>query len=368
MTNLAKNLLKLMLLIVLISGCRGTETKDDGSNSSSSGDASKDSEKEGEVDDSTGFSITVQEDKNYSYKIHKGTGASTDDWEAPCRIDSVETPVDMTCIIEANELDLWYWGVGLRVNVPTTMCSYMYQFAPYFYQYAPGDGPTTYVDNSAGTTTNDTVLAGQTSNWCASDYPRVDPKAPNCCRGKYIKKVYTDDPDSVTDKVTTSEVDWGGKWGNCLNGPALDVHKKTESGYPVPWIYFTENSGKNIGYFVKPGECTRGKCLSSNVFGANYFVPADHVQGVPLSTKPMPQGPINFPSTNPTHLFVCTNRTDETLATIRVMVREWNLIEEIVKGVLGTPDTVGTEPAYGTPNNDFKDFKDFAEAYPGAGL
>lgn len=107
-----------------------------------------------------------------------------------------------------------------------------------------------------------------------------------------------------------------------------------------------------------------GKLFSTNLSAANYFLAADHTLTRPLMTTTS----TGFRSTQLYHEFFCLGRAEEINATIKVMVREWNSVDEFAKMAAGNADLGGVEPGYGTPVNDYVDAKDLGEAYPGAGL
>ena len=359
--NLIKNIFKFFVVLALLSSCRGVDKVEGTSEDGKSGDAKKDAELELPADQLAGFNITVQPDSKYTYTMHKGTGISTDIWTTPCRIDAAATggDRDITCIVEAHELDLYYFGIGLRFNVPPSMCNFVVQKLPYYYRYRPGIGAVNSYDNMNGTTTNGGMPAGTKSPKCQFDYSTGG--GPNCCDGDYTLYTYSDDSTSAIDKVVATQMKWGGKASACLHGPGMSLAKGFSpiSGYPLDTLFYIEGVGINIGYFLTPG---LSSSLYSNVYAANYFKAADHVLLRPLSTTA-----VGYPNTQLYHEFLCLDRAKEISASIKVMVREWNTAAEILTGAAGNPDVTGTE-SYGTPINDNEDFKDFAETYPGGAL
>ena len=344
----------LIVTSALLFSCRGKEETSSEGGNGGSGDASKDTEKPGAID-TTAFSVTYQADTKYTYYAHKGTGAASEDWTAACAVTPADTVRDITCVVEASELDLFFFGVGLRVNVPPSMCSFLVQRRPYFYRYLPGFGNATGVDNTAGSIVNSGVAAGANTLTCQYDYKAIN--GPNCCEGTYTKIVYS----NTNVGTATANQSWGGKAANCIAGPAADLSPKAENGYPLGVIEFIEGVGFNNGYFLTP---PISKKYFTNIAVANYFLPADHTLTRPLMTTTS----TGFQSSQLYHEFDCLNRARETIATIKVMVREWNSVEEFAKMAAGNADLVGVEPGYGTPINDYVDVKDLGEAYPGLGL
>ncbi len=353
-TRTIKVVFTLLLTSALLASCRGKEEIASEGGGGTSGDASKDTEKPGAID-TTSFSVTYQADTKYTYYAHKGTGSAGEDWNAQCQVMPTDLVKDITCVVEANELDLFFFGVGLRINLPPAMCSFLVQRRPYFYRYLPGYGNATGVDNTAGTIVNSGVAPGANTLTCAYDYKAIN--GPNCCEGTYTKIVYS----NTNVGTATANQSWGGKAANCLAGPAADLSPKAENGYPLGVLSFIEGVGFNNGYFLLP---PFGKNYSTNLSIANYFLAADHAATRPLMTTTS----TGFQSSQLYHEFDCLNRAREIIATIKVMVREWNSVEEFAKMAAGNADLVGVEPGYGTPVNDYVDAKDLGEFYPGLGL
>lgn len=344
----------LIISFLLNLGCRGKEELDGSSDGlGGNGNAADDAAKPGAIS-STSFSVTYQDDKKYTYFAHKGDGSSTDDWNQKCEVLPTATGADkdIKCVIEAHELDLYFFGIGIRVNVPPSMCSFLVQRRPYFYKYLPGTGNATAVDNTNGTATNSGVAAGANTLSCQYDYSAS--KGPNCCEGTYTKIVYS----STNVATSTPNQSWGGKAANCLAGPAIDLSPKAENGYPLGVLSFVEGVGFNEGYFVI---APITKNLLTNISAANYFKASEHTSGVPM---PMRSTTTGFPATIAYHEFDCLDRAREKLASIKVMVREWNTVAELALKAAGDPDATGTEPVYGSPNNDYEDMRDLGEAYP----
>lgn len=370
------------LALFLLSSCRG----------GSIDEASKTEPVKGDPggyqtpNNAAGFNIQIQypDKAPYSYVIHKGSGGPADDFNAPCVIENTSmSSKDITCIVEAKELDLYFNGVGLRFNVPQDMCDYVSVNRPAYYNFMPGDGPATVIDNRSNTvgpvTINGiTAAAGQlkvgaatkTSIYCDYDYsnsvnPNYKNGAPNCCMGTY--ELYTVSVSGTTVTISPAQKNnWGGKYANCLSGSAMQKDKANNflsSGYPIARTYDVTNVGLNGAYFVASPYNLR---LSTNVFAANYFDPAQHITagGVPVSTAAVG----NAPAVNPYHEFICYDRSHEVKAQIRVLVREWNSDAEYNLGVAGDPDTTGNQPGFGNPpiNNflDFLDIGDTATSYP----
>lgn len=335
----------------------------------------------GVVDDGAGFYVKVIPNEQYTYTIHKGTGAlsgdpTPDDFTSECKVTSSSVTKDISCIIEAQELDLWYHGVSLHYNVPKDMCSYLGWSKPYYYNLTPSMGPVDIVINKATSTitVNGSVVgsngnggfgdttggvSGDDKPYCATNYsdtknpvaPR-DGKGPNCCQGSYLLTVIPTAGDP-----TQTFGDWGGNAAKCLLGPAVD--DGDGQGYPLSRITYVEGIGLNTKYDVVAPMSK----LISNANIANFFDETEHGNDVPLAFR-ITNG---FPATQPYYEFVCYDRSREVQARIRVMLREWNLASEFAKGVNGDPDlgTGLTEPGYPDHDqNDRYDWLDFGNNLP----
>jgi len=370
----------LMTSLLFFSSCRGGSIEE----ASTTEKNNNAPEQEKPAENSAGFNIQVQYKDNtgYSYVMHKGDGSPTDDFNAPCVVDNAALSADIKCVVEAKELDLYYNGVGLRFNVPQNMCEYLSVNRPAYYNFLPGDGPTTVIDNrtnSLGSVTINgiTAAAGQlkvgtatkTSMYCDFDYmnssnPNYKAGAPNCCVGDF--DLYTASVSGSTVTVSPAQKsNWGGKYANCLAGSAMqrdNANNFLSTGYPIAKIYNVLTNGLNSAYFVTSPYSLR---LSKNVYAANFFKPSEHpTNSVPVSTAAVG----NAVAVNPYHEFVCYGRSQEIKARIRVLVREWNSDAEYNLGATGDPDSTGNESGFGGPAmNDFLDFLDIldtATSYP----
>lgn len=337
----------------------------------------------GIVDDSAGFYVTVVPNEKYTYKVHEGDGslsadATPDDWSKPCQVTSTSASKSINCVVEANELDLYFHGVELHYNVPSNMCSYVMQRQPYYYAWKPGTGPTLFtVDNRTVTPTITVTGNGGTYDGapiCYSNYADAknpysnNADGPNCCVGSYT--VRTIEPPAEaggSDTVSDAPGEWGGTAGSCLAGPAVDNLTLDEDGFPKSVLYYVESLGLNSSYKVTaPIQTNR----TENYYVANYFKASEHAGGRPAAfssfSTPAPNV-VSFPSLWPYHSFYCMDRAGEVLAQITVSVREWNEVAEFDLGVAGDPDTTGAEsnPAFQlNDHNDWKDLEAYVNKYP----
>ena len=339
------NHLKILILLISalsILSCRGG-TSSSASSGASSSDDTTGGGSTGVVDNTVGFKITVGPTSDYTYTIHEGDGSITDDFTAPCEIDQSFSSTDIKCVIEAKELDLFFFGAKITMNVPKDMCDYVTVTRPYYYNFIPGAGPTVVIDNrlsstdvtiGAITATAGTLKVGNdTKTSVACDYNYSLTGGPNCCTGKYDQ--FTTDAAGVIS--TTLENAWGGLYSNCLSGPAMQSDafgRFAASGYPLPILANVSTTGINTSYTVS-SPLSLG--LASNIYAANYFNPAEHgnTGGVPACMA----SPNGAPATNQYHEFRCFDRAAGVLGRIRVMIRDWDLDSEYELGVAGDPDT-----------------------------
>jgi len=221
----------------------------------------------------TDFFVNVSSPTGTTMYLHQDG-----DWTQPCRstLAQVGTGVDMTCILEAQELDLYFNGINLVWQGPQLQCNYV-QVIPYsFYQFQPGVGPTVVnatqvtgdppvITSVSGGTTTAFVNSSGTIN-CGTDYSEASPVAgPNCCQGNYTYNLTSDGT------LTTTTVSWGGNASNCMVGPAMATQTKNADGFPLPSISFLEGGTVNSSYVVA---APISKPYASNVMVSNYFCPA----------------------------------------------------------------------------------------------
>ncbi len=320
----------------------------------------------------------------YAYTFHK----TAESWTTPCTItDTSATAVrDIFCTMEAKEFDLAFNGVILKINIPPDMCSYVGFDPYYFYSWQAGQGPDflSYDVSANGSVIAGSVVAkygGPTGTDASSVvffkdgspsciYDHTNDEGPNCCYGKYSGVVRNFDTTTGTFQSSTIDDKWGGAASNCLSGPAVEVNSgKDINGFPLGFIYYTENVGISAEYSIAP---RIGKQTSS-VGIANQFVSSDY----PLNNPNVPTAflvPRGDPAVdkkeflpNPYYTIMCFDRAKEIKARLRLLIQEWNVDSEFAKqGTANAdPDTVGTEESFPPfDKNDFFDWKDFAYNFP----
>lgn len=340
----------------------------------------------GVVNNNFGFFVkAIDEAGKYEYKMHN---AVTSDLGADdCEIKKDSTVKDIQCIVEARELDLWFFGARLQYHVPSNLCSYLRVEPFYFYQSRPGYGPikVKYDINAAGNIESVAITNNYSESpasaadarayldsktktpVCIFDYSRYENGDPNCCVGAYTKEVRTwnasASPAPAFSPAVITDEKWAGKISNCLAGPAMDTQTKTKEGWPRPTLHYVENAGLNLSYLIKKLDDNE-KFSGFTGFIANYFNPTEHAGDIPIGMKSFLDRGITISGTSPYYEFTCTDRAYEIIARIRVMIREWNQVIEYDK-VAGDPNITGSELAFDNPAiNDIRDWKDLRNIFP----
>lgn len=230
----------------------------------------------------TDFFVNVQNPAGTTMYLHQDGN-----WSQPCKATIGEAPQDMSCILEAEELDLYTNGTNLIWQGPQEQCAYVTVNPYHFYRFAPGNGPAfvtanqtinngvtgpIILDGYAGGTTQ-AYVNSQNSLTCSSDYSGNPVVAgPNCCIGQYILAMTTTTISNSGTTITTSVTQntWGGKASACLEGPAMDSQPIDAFGFPERTIDFLEGGTVNQNYTVKS---PISKPYVSNAYAANYFCP-----------------------------------------------------------------------------------------------
>lgn len=250
---------------------------------------------------------------------------------------------DIRCIIDMDELDLHQLGVQFDVVVPEGMCDFLLR-VPYIYEnFEIGQGPTkvSWTVNEDGTF-SDEVNAMGGEPYCRYDYSPFGELYPNCCYGDYVRSVTS----AKTGETSVKQGHWGGgQLGDCYYGGGyLDKMAMFDTqGFPVAQTIYLGRSGR-----VQEEDFAgiEGK-YGPNVALANYYDPADHGGGPPAA--------VGARFANRDYDYYCLDDAEETIAHIAIQVREWN--EEVEFDADQDPDTVGTEPGWEAPIDDWDDWK-----------
>lgn len=317
------------------------------------------------VDDRLGFFVSLgnpQMGVLHQADAPYGKNVSTGNFSSRCSISSSASgrAADLFCILEVEELDLYFNDLDLKVHVPSNMCSYLKESYYSFYGLEPGTGPERVEHKVfADGRIEDVLHTNFGVPQCSFDYS--DLGGPNCCTGTYVHTVRTQNEDGT---FTSSEVEkaWQGSPAQCLSGPATLLSTRDGQGFPLPPITYVEGTGLAKIVTIPAARDSRfgANPLRSNVFAANFYNPGDHKRGMPLPL----QSHGNGPAPQDTYTWECLNRNEDVRARIRIMIREWNSqIEEN-----GDPDLSGQDPVFGDQINDRFDWLDFGDTFPGARL
>jgi hypothetical protein len=301
-----------------------------------------------------------------------------------CNVAPGAANKDIYCIVHLEEHDLFTHGVEMKFNFPKEMCDYGVRQSSWFYNFEPGIGPNviTYDTENGGSPTNVVILgsgaAGSSVNGdgtatCAFDHS-LKPGGSNCCVGKYTITSTDSTPDPLGGapviSVTTTEGDWGGTFGACVGGHALDDGSPRYGheflDVPIGESFPVIGEALDIPYKVLPlSERSNGTSLH----GANFFytpTPNDSTSW-PDAFQIPPSGPqISLVSGQPYLELHCTDRSLDINARIRIMVQGWSTATEFAKfrsntGLLANPDIAGDELGFpNDPSYPFRDYLDWA--------
>jgi hypothetical protein len=291
------------------------------------------------------FGIAITSSITYPIRLH-----ILDTKKTPCAVAQGASKPDISCILEMDELDLFYLGLRFNIVAPEGMCDFVRYDSFMFENFKIGQGPkeVSWTVQESGNITDSINSAGGKPR-CDFDYSwqyAESEKAPNCCYGSYIKRV----TDAKTGKVEVSDEVWNGKLADCYHGGAyLDKSAVfTPEGWPMSRFLYPD--GESLDHTVQ----YRGlsdKYPKTTALLANYHFPADRDQE---SSSRVIKGAVN------SHYEVfCLDDAKEVIARVRLAVREWN--EEAQFDMEGDPDTEGLEPGWSweEPINDMVDWGDY---------
>lgn len=311
------------------------------------------------------YAVADEADDVFAYRktymrqmIHKGTSTFTEE----CKAEAGE---DITCIVETDELDLYYYGTGIAFNVPPDMCEYVTHTPYLFYGLSVGNGSSIITVDTVGTQTgsdlnNDGDLgdANELDDPTKCQYDH-SPDGPNCCEGTYRRINRTWNGAAYDIDSTTTGNSWGGDASLCIDGPAKYISEwpKDKKGIPYSKTLWTYGVGSLLEYQIfAPSRTESGGPRNSNVFGASWYDIADHGGGAPTAYLSGDE-------------IACKDRDGELIARINLFVREWNT-KAAFDAMTDNPDdhSLGgfeDAPFTAEPNNDRADWKDFGNGYPG---
>ena len=274
----------------------------------------------GTVEDAAGFFVEVlpgNEGVAEFFDMHKGLST----FEEPCK---GELGKIVDCYMDAEEWTLFAHSYSFHYHVPSDMCAYV-SVEPFYFvnrQTKRTSGLVKYTDKN-GQIGIDEDRNGEIEpekSWgCYAE--KGDPI---CCVGEYVETSFVWDP-AAADGVgaygapTTANVDRA--IDKCLGGPATTSQPKTKFGVPRRTFKFVERKGISEEY--------KFDALSDHQVGtgwvANYFNPAEHGNKAPSAFDfDINTGVGEEKYGNPYYTIACHDSAWETLAAIRIQIREWN--------------------------------------------
>lgn len=397
----------LTLLICLLTGiavlsCKGPEEEPVASTGASSSSGSS-SVTPGVVNNDIGFKVEVSSEMDTKMLTYTHQRNATTE----CAVTDVSAFSSIDCIVEVEELDLYFHGMKLAYNVPEDMCEYFMIRPYYFYQYEPGNGdtglaapnnrievevlangtaqliePGTHTGASAlnahsGTAEGDGGTAGAVTGTasypntflsgavpkCRYDYTLESTPGPNCCVGSYTFIQHTQDAAGAWTSSSAATVEWGGLAQNCLAGPAMATQEIVAStGHPKSDIEYSNSVGSAGVYTIDaPIELGHYSTVYASNFINTMFSAATRATATTAGA---------FTNTEPFYYFACLDRAFRIKAQIRVAIREWNQASDYLAadGTAltdneATSDTGGAEASGGA----IDDFEDWDVINPGTG-
>lgn len=196
-----------------------------------------------------------------------------------CKIDTTASGKDVNCLVHVREHDLYARGLTFEINVPTTMCKYLWEIPYYYYNFEPGTGPrdisaiydgdngvmlSCLVDSVAGTVSGNTCyfpngegnIKGDGVVSCIYDHTAAE--GPNCCEGEYAASITTrteiaSAPGTYNYSTSKSSGKYGGHHGQCIGGPATQNEwPRNKVGVPNILVSTVDGVGRNFRYKIDP--------------------------------------------------------------------------------------------------------------------
>jgi len=290
----------------------------------------------------------VDESSKSVYAFHKlGHGRKLG---SPCEItqDQVDAALlsgdnktrDITCILEAGEKDLKSIGASLNFNVSPGICNHVTHVPFQFYNRAPHKSSgATYINNTGNILEATCIAAngGAIAEW--------DPYEPTC-QGNYDNDSGTISCDEGTFNVSSQswvydstagtcsvvitpdvETKCNGKARECIEGPVRDigidyldnvgVTAEAISGY-TPTTPFTYRSATNYGVYTNKRIANFTKNNSCAASDYEYQTTNwDNYTDTTSISDPFQGG-------NPYYTFNCLDDSQEIIARINVLIRDWD--------------------------------------------
>ncbi len=363
--------LTLMTSGIFLTGC---EVSESASTDEDNGDGGGDGDGAG---DALSFEITATADNaNYTIMVSKDG-----DGQTACAPTADEK--EITCIVDLEELDLFFHGLTITATAPYASCKYVGS-RPQFYSVAPvGYQPTDvlYEMDAAGAfedpsgnvlginvgNTDPDIYYRINGTWvthedlygsaaaavddlrCPYDYSDLGTfsNGQNCCYTEYNKLIDNDGtPESTRE-------DWGGSLSDCYRGAGIQDWERTNgNGFPIELIEEVDDADGLTSTFTITAPIADDE-LEEQVGVANYFS-----GGTP---------PRALSDGNPYYWYKCYDANREVQFQVNVLVREWNTANERPDGD-DDDDAAEEAPFTDEGTNDFADWDDITNALSGYNL
>lgn len=358
----------------------------------------------GVVDDSGGFYVRAVASSGVTAYTHSFAGFGDE-----CKISPTDSGQDVRCLTHIREHDLYANGLSFEINVPTTMCKYLWEMPYFYYNFEPGTGPKSIsvmndadtgamlnctVDSAPGVVTGNVCYFPNNEGSISSDgavscaYDHSDDGGPNCCSGDYaiaLTSRTAKDGGGFEYSTTNSSGKYGGGHGKCVGGPILKNNWPIgKSGYPEVMVENVDGTGKNKKYTVASPLSVYGG--TSNLFATNFFDWVAYKSGTyAAATRPQAIRPVDDRSGGTDTIlpgrdsfeYRCYDEAGELKNRIRMYVVEWDSSEAFQtylasEGVSGSPESTGADgtdcDAGGSVGDsgcdDFLDWSSFMTGFP----
>ena len=341
----------------------------------------------------TSFQIT-DITKTASYALHLDS-----DWGAACEIKKDATNKDISCTLDATELDLFYNGINLQYNIPKDQCDYLEIAYPWFYNYPIGDGPIAVsydinvqskIENAksiqvTGATPTPIAIIPVANGGLGSpicNYNYKSQSGPNCCIGNYDLSIRTWNFTSNNyDPPVTTTQSWGGNVKDCIVSPTQNFNI-TALGTPQNALFNVTDKGLNEVYTsLTPYKSGQKNVLVSTFFSnTNSTIPEAFKSPTRCSTPECKSAlPLrrdltttNLPMGNWYFSFNCLDKAYDINSRITLRVRQWSKLQEFNNKQSGDPRIIGDETGYpiiGVPTlfppfKDTLDWDDYFTIFP----
>lgn len=350
----------------------------------------------GTVVDSAGFFLAIAgpeylTDRVYLHRAQNaGAALDYDDWQAGIMPDTTGLTEECTiplgtsaasanylCVLEIEELDLYFNALDIQLHIPSSSCSY-FRVRPYsFWSWEPGQGPTTasYDVYEDGTINNTVNVDGAGAIQCSYDHGQEG--GPNCCWGGYTLTVRTENDNNGTAgdggfDVSSTAGTHAGLETSCIaglgasnsSGAASGEWGALRNGYPISRAREISSTGVNTTLSFPAGRAVTTTTVLSNLWISNFINPT----AAPFAlTKASDR--VAYYAPQIAYTVDCLDAAEDLQGRIGLLIREWD--EGITSG--GDPDTgyggVMEPPPYDTNFiNDRYDWNDvvnfWGQSYP----